>query len=144
MKKVLSASHLQLARSLNLWHVLAGTVNKLKLPLQANPALYVPSQLWTCHLFLLYGIFKSIEKVFHPVFFFLSIPYFLDVSPSSDHSSLFWLWKKGRKGRGRHSHGVLLCQTHGMGEEVEEGPSTGWRCWLWDRVLVAGAGPSSQ
>lgn len=97
MKKVLSASHLQLARSLNLWHVLAGTVNKLKLPLQANPALYMSSQLWTCHLFLLYGIFKSIEKVFYPVFFtlsFPSIPHFLDVSPSSDHSSLFWPWKK--------------------------------------------------
>lgn len=64
VKTVLLASHLQLAGSLNLWHVLAGTVNKLKLPLQANPALYMSSQLWTCHLFLLYGIFKSIENVF--------------------------------------------------------------------------------
>lgn len=71
LKTVRLASHLQLARSLNLWHVLAGTVNKLKLPLQANPALYMSSQLWTCHLFLLYGIFKSIEKVFYPVFFLL-------------------------------------------------------------------------
>ena len=59
MKKVLLASYLQLARSLNLWHVLAATVNKLKLPLQANPALYMSSQLWTCYLFLLYGIFKA-------------------------------------------------------------------------------------
>lgn len=72
MKKALLASHLQLARSLNLWHVLAGIVNKIRLPLQANPALYMSSQLWTCHLFLLYGIFKSIEKVFYPVFFFYS------------------------------------------------------------------------
>lgn len=53
MKKALLASHLQLARSLNLWHVLAGIVNKIRLPLQANPALYMSSQLWTCHLFLL-------------------------------------------------------------------------------------------
>lgn len=127
MKKVLLASHLQLARSLNLWHVLAGIVNKIRLPLQANPALYMSSQLWTCHLFLLYGIFKSIEKVFYPVFFFtlsfLSVPHFLDVSPSSDHSSLFWPWKKGRKGRERHSHGVPFCQAHSMWEE--EGASTG-------------------
>lgn len=101
MKKVLLASHLQLARSLNLWHVLAGIVNKIRLPLQANPALYMSSQLWTCHLFPLYGIFKSIEKVFYPVFFFtlsfLSVPHFLDVSPSSDHSSLFWPWKKAER-----------------------------------------------
>lgn len=59
VKTVLLASLLQLARSLNLWHVLAGTVNKLKLPLQANPALYMSSQLWTCHLFASMGFLKA-------------------------------------------------------------------------------------
>lgn len=59
MKTVLLASLLQLARSLNLWHVLAGTVNKLKLPLQGNPALYMSSQLWTCHLFASMGFLKA-------------------------------------------------------------------------------------
>ena len=84
MKMVLLASHVQLARSLNLWHDLAGTVNKLKLPLQANPALYVSSQLWTCHLFLLYGIFKSIEKSFTQSFFFFFLLFLFFPSP------IFW------------------------------------------------------
>lgn len=95
-KKALLVSHLPLARSLNLWHVLAGTVNKLKLPLQANPALYMSSQLWICHLFLLYGIFKSIEKVFYPVSFLLSFlsVLFFGRKPIVRSFEPFWPWKK--------------------------------------------------
>lgn len=140
MKKVLLASHLQLARSLNLWHVLAGSVNKLKLPLQANPALYVSSQLWTCHLFLLYGIFKSIEKSLlpSPPFFFtlsfLSVPHFLEVSPSSDHSSLFWLWKKKKKAERKERDtltGLPFVRLMVWGRRRRrERASTGWRCCL--------------
>ena len=86
------------------------------------------SQLWTCHLFLLYGIFKSIEKVFYPVFFFFTLSFLLVL--------FFWtlahrqiiqafsdLEKRGSKERERHSHGVPFCQNHGMGEE--DGAGTG-------------------
>lgn len=82
VKTVLLASLLQLARSLNLWHVLAGTVNKLKLPLQANPELYMSSQLWTCHLFASMGFLKALKMSFSQSLFFLLFLFFL--------SPIFW------------------------------------------------------
>lgn len=62
-----------LANSLNLWHVLAQTVNKLPQLLQANPRLYVLSQLWTDHFLILYGISQSTEQAFCLVFFILFV-----------------------------------------------------------------------
>lgn len=46
------------------------------------------------------GFFKSIEKVFCPVPFYSFCSFhspLLDVSPSSDHLSLFWPWKRRQK-----------------------------------------------
>jgi len=120
MKRALLASHLQLARSLNLWHVLAGTVNKLKLPLQANPAPYMSSQLWTCYLFL-YGIFKSIEKLFYPLSFLLFLFFPFPISWTPAHRQIIQAFSDLGKKNGSFTGSPFVKLMLWGKEEGEEG-----------------------
>lgn len=126
-ERELLASHLQLARSLNLWHVLAVSANELKLQVPENSALLL-------HViyFLKHG--KSLNNPPPPTpapnkycLFFASL-IFLDLGPPSDHLSFFWLWTWREKWR--HSHRVSFCQTYGPERFNGLRLLVGWGCFV--------------